>query len=492
MNSQIKKHTYKFSDGLYNYVTISRAKNYDVESTQLPAPTISATNVASTGKPKITWTAVPGAEKYQVYQAKSSSGTYSRIYTTTGTTMTNTKAVVGVTYWYKVRAVDSDGNQGVFSPVIKRTCDLPMVTNVQCSNDTSTGGIKISWDPVEDADYYRLYRSTKPETGTYSTYDGKLTKLTYSNVNSTTPGTTYYYKVRAYINDNANATSAASEYASATRKCAQPVLETDTPNDAATGKPKLSWTAVDGAQRYRVGRANSANGTYNFLEYAEKTTWVDTSAVPGETYYYKVRAAAENSAGNSAMSNYVKRTCSALEITTQPQNATVGANDTVSFTVAANGSNLKYQWQYRTSSTGTWTNNSCTSATFIIAKPGTWRDGYQYRCIVTNSAESITSSIATLTVKSAVAKPEITTQPKSATVGANDTVSFTVAANGSNLKYQWQYRTSSTGTWTNNSCTSATFTITKPGAWRDGYQYRCKITNSAGTVYSSAATLTVR
>ena len=48
----------------------------------------------------------------------------------------------------------------------------------------------------------------------------------------------------------------------------------------------------------------------------------------------------------------------------------------------------------------------------------------------------------------------ITGQPASASAVAGNTVKFTVKASGSGLQYQWQYRTSSSGTWKNS--TSAT------------------------------------
>ena len=59
----------------------------------------------STGKPKLTWNAVTGASKYEVYRATSQNGTYTKIYTTTGLSLTNTSAKAGTTYYYKVKAI---------------------------------------------------------------------------------------------------------------------------------------------------------------------------------------------------------------------------------------------------------------------------------------------------------------------------------------------------------------------------------------------------
>ena len=118
------------------------------------------------------------------------------------------------------------------------------------------------------------------------------------------------------------------------------------------------------------------------------------------------------------------------------------------------------------------------------------RNGFQYRCKVTNAAGSVYTNVATLTVN---LKPVITTQPTSKTVNEGTTAKFTVTATGAE-SYQWQYRTSSTGTWYNSTLTGAkTATVSVPAtAARNGFQYRCKITNAAGTVYTVIVTLTVK
>ena len=66
-------------------------------------------------------------------------------------------------------------------------------------------------------------------------------------------------------------------------------------------------------------------------------------------------------------------------------------------------------------------------------------------------------------------------------------------ASGGNLSYQWQYRKSVSGTWADSkgiNYDKATFTP-DVGSSMNGYQYRCKVSNAAGTVYSDAVTLTV-
>ena len=59
--------------------------------------------------------------------------------------------------------------------------------------------------------------------------------------------------------------------------------------------------------------------------------------------------------------------------------------------------------------------------------------------VVSNTAGTVTSSAATLTVNAAVIAPTITTQPVNQTVTAGATATFTVVAGGTApLSYQWQ------------------------------------------------------
>ena len=97
--------------------------------------------------------------------------------------------------------------------------------------------------------------------------------------------------------------------------------------------------------------------------------------------------------------------------------------------------------------------------------------------------------------------PTINTQPSNATVTAPNTANFTVSAtsSGGTLTYQWQQSTNGGSSWANvpdgTGATSASYTTTatavSTGNHRNGYQYRCAVTDNNGTVNTTAATLTV-
>ena len=179
-------------------------------------------------------------------------------------------------------------------------------------------------------------------------------------------------------------------------------------------------------------------------------------------------------------------------ITTQPESITASVGATAKFTVKASGA-TKYQWYYRTSSTGSWHAASLTgNKTASLSVPATSaRSGYQYRCKVSNASGYVYTRAVTLTVKSG-AKPSITSQPSSITKAQDYTAKFTVKASNA-TKYQWYYRTSASGSWSKTTLTGATTATlsVKATSARSGYQYRCKVSNANGYVYSNTVTLTV-
>ena len=182
-----------------------------------------------------------------------------------------------------------------------------------------------------------------------------------------------------------------------------------------------------------------------------------------------------------------------VAITTQPSNQSAAQGVSATFTVAATGvPSPAYQWQLCPSG-GAWAGISgATSASYTTAALASANNGSQYRCVVTNGINTLTSNAATLTVTSN-ALPSFTTQPADCTLtAAGLTASFTAAASGPpSPTYQWQVSTDGGSTWGNVSgATSATYSFTSASG-DDGKCYRCVATNSVGTAQSSSAQLVI-
>jgi len=176
----------------------------------------------------------------------------------------------------------------------------PAAPVVKIGNSATSGKPVLTWNAVYGATSYRIYRSTSKGSG-YSLL-GTTTATSYTNTGAKA-GTTYYYRVKACndagLSPYSNVVS--GKVKSVTPKPAAPVVKIG--HSATSGKPMLTWNAVDGAASYKVYRATSQNGTYSLLGTVTATSYTNTGAKAGTTYWYKVKAV--NSAGESAFSNVV-------------------------------------------------------------------------------------------------------------------------------------------------------------------------------------------
>ena len=247
------------------------------------APSVSITT--SKGKPKLTWKAVKGADKYYIY--RSTDGKNFKYYNETDEAgYTNYSTNIGTTYYYKVRAVKTiDGNdhKSDFSAVRSIQC-RPAAVNLSISR--SYGKPKLTWDAVADADKYWIYRSTDGKN--FKCYD-TTTKTSYINSGAAF-NTIYCYKVKAVkVVNGRNVVSGSGSAKSVITALAKPSVSITT----SDGKPYISWDAVDGATGYYVFRSTDGKN-YSVLGYTTRTNYTNTASNAGTTYYYKVKADSSN------------------------------------------------------------------------------------------------------------------------------------------------------------------------------------------------------
>jgi len=171
-------------------------------------------------------------------------------------------------------------------------------------------------------------------------------------------------------------------------------------------------------------------------------------------------------------------------ITSEPVSQTNVVGSTVQFNVvAAAAGALTYHWQTNGVSVGTGGVFSGTTSNVLTLTSINTNDALAYQVVVTSGGNSVTSSpAANLTV---LEIPLITTNPVSQTALSGGSATYTVAANGSGLTYQWQATNSALGGFTNIvGATTNTLTLTSVSTNNAAY-YQVIVANGNGSVTSA-------
>ncbi|MEO8806348.1 MAG: hypothetical protein ABI433_09710 [Burkholderiaceae bacterium] len=236
-------------------------------------------------------------------------------------------------------------------------------------------------------------------------------------------------------------------------------------------------------------------------------SWADVSGATSASYSlatsdsslngHQFRVVVAGSAG-SVTSSAVTLTVAPLPeppvIVAEPADVTIGAGSTASFAVTATGTALQYAWQRSTNAGAAWSDLAgATSASLTLNAVSLTDSGMLLRVRVGNALGSVTSRPAALTVTVVAAAPSISSQPVSVTVVAPQSASFQVTAAGTPTPtFQWQ-RSLDTGVSFADitGATDTSYTTPASSVGDSGQMFRVSISNSAGTVQSDPATLTV-
>ena len=165
-------------------------------------------------------------------------------------------------------------------------------------------------------------------------------------------------------------------------------------------------------------------------------------------------------------------------LTTQPVAVTVAVGASASFSVAATGEALSYQWLRDEVPV-----SGATSATYTLSSAVAADDGAVFRVLVGNPAGFVASDPATLTVNAA---PAVTVQPVGQTVAEGDPALFAVAATGGGLVYEWRRDGVPIA-----GATGPVYRLPAAAAGDDNATFTVRITNPRGEATTSAAVLRV-
>jgi hypothetical protein len=202
----------------------------------------------------------------------------------------------------QARCADHPSFLSSWSEPLLVTIDSPPSppTNVQASDGSSMDKVQVTWTASPRATSYTVYRATSTSRRASRIAIGTTPSTTYDDTTASV-GKTYYYWVKA---SNSYGTSGFSAYNTGYRSDGRPPAPTNlqASDGAYPGWVRVTWTASSWATSYTVYRATSPSRWVKKVAIGTtpSTTYDDTTASVGKTYYYWVKAS--NSYGTSGFS----------------------------------------------------------------------------------------------------------------------------------------------------------------------------------------------
>ena len=172
---------------------------------------------------------------------------------------------------------------------------------------------------------------------------------------------------------------------------------------ATTGEPKYAKITTDGKTLADAGLTldgstlSPAAGTLEWVDEEGRVLSGDTKVEVNTEY--KWRFTPEGGNHKTLTGKVELYHVDAPTISTQPVNASVKAGERAVFEVAATGTDLKYQWKInRNDGNGFVDISGANSASYTSGVTDTDCNGFQYYCVISNAAGSVTTDTVTLTV----------------------------------------------------------------------------------------------
>ncbi|WP_299091873.1 pectinesterase [uncultured Metabacillus sp.] len=303
-----------------NYFVIIKPTNTD-EDPLLVSPSGLKGELNEDAAITVNWTSVSAADAYLIYRSTSKDPVFRAVASSKIPEYVDAAVEQGVTYQYKVSALNAGGESPLSDSVEVLTFDstqpappVPTGLNVPVTKSLS---IKLDWTPVENAISYSVFRATE-QNGSYKKI-GSTATAEYID-DTVLPSTTYYYKVSTIaIGGESEKTD------SVTTTTKPPVTLPEVPSGLASGEVttaafEIKWTSVDGAESYNIYRKANGDSAFSKVDSTTSATYLDDSISVSKTgYTYKITAV--NEMGETKASDELTIT---MPIPNTPSDLTIG------------------------------------------------------------------------------------------------------------------------------------------------------------------------
>ncbi|MBR4286373.1 MAG: hypothetical protein IKT55_01565 [Clostridia bacterium] len=245
--------------------------------------------VATATGAKITWSALNGAEKYEVYRKLAVSSNWQLVKTVTECEYVDSSLASGVEYDYKVKAI-----QGEFSADM--SCEparVKYIATPEVTVNNVSGGISVTFDEVGGAAKYVVERSVN---GSAFEKVAEITDEFQYFDEDVVADSSYTYRVQAVAADGMTSLKATT----------QSIVRLGMPTGLRVSNTKygteLVWNKVNGALTYEIF-VKTDSGEWVSTVILSATRYDDIDLVSGETYTYAVSAS--NDTGDSGFDESV-------------------------------------------------------------------------------------------------------------------------------------------------------------------------------------------
>ena len=257
----------------------------------------------------VTWDAVENATSYNVYRCDNHNGDFEIVAENVKTnSWTDKSPRVGSNY-YKVQAVDHGLKSQMSSPSGLVSCALNTPENVksELAINKNQFVISVTWDAVEFAESYLVYRSTNAGSDDYYTLVAENVKSnSWMDMNSLEDNTTYYYKIVAsghgLKSDKSYRTDGVSLSLPTPSKVSGELLVNN--NKLAIN---VKWDVVSLAESYIIYRSNDSwyRSSEKVAENVTSNSWIDKNPLNGSNYYKVVAVGHGLTSSQSSSSDWI-------------------------------------------------------------------------------------------------------------------------------------------------------------------------------------------
>lgn len=251
----------------------------DVNKVGDAQPVLTSVTVTAAGN-RFGWSSVENADFYRVYRKADGEASWSVLSNVAGTVYTDNAVSEGVNYTYTVKAFNGTyaskyDKNGVYAVYLT-------APEVLAPETVENNGIRLSWNPVNGAGGYAVYK--KNAEGTYD----RIAKLgadvcEFTDFCGEVSGeAVYYYKVRAFSGITAGLVSAPVKAVVFGKIALSGAY-------CADGKANITWDKTDGADKYLIYKKEAGGEWVSVFETADAYSFTDTDIETGKKYSYSLQ-----------------------------------------------------------------------------------------------------------------------------------------------------------------------------------------------------------